>query len=154
VEALVAKEETLHRDARQTSGVGSATGCFAAWLHAVTGGQPLLITQMMHALLEEGALALRPEADGCWRLDIRLMPPARGYGRGGLPAHVQDVIAARLARLAPTARDLLVAAAALGTRFTFEQICRVAAVPEREALEALDALVRHQMLREEDEEGW
>jgi adenylate cyclase len=71
-----------------------------------------------------------------------------------LPARVQDAIGARLRRLDPASQKLLVAAAVIGTRFTFENLCQVAEVPERAALDALDVLVRARVLREENQDGW
>ena len=60
----------------------------------------------------------------------------------------------RLGRLRQPARALLVAGAMLGTHFTFEQVCHVAELPEREALEGLDEAVRAHLLREDAMGGY
>ena len=68
---------------------------------------------------------------------------------GLVPPRVRDVIRARLARLSPAAATLLAASSVLDHGFTYEQICQVADVGEREGLPALDELLGSRLLLEE-----
>jgi DNA-binding SARP family transcriptional activator len=123
------------------------------WLYDETGGHPLFMIELLQALLAGGVLGLRTHTARGWVVAPRTGLPESG-GCWELPRQVQDVIAARLRRLNPASRELLVAGAMLATRFTFDQLWRVAEIPERDALDALDVLVRARVLREEGEEGW
>ncbi|HWE61312.1 MAG TPA: AAA family ATPase, partial [Chloroflexota bacterium] len=131
----------------------SAETRFGAWLAAETGGQPFFIMETLRALLEEGALALRPNAAGGCALDVRvaLRDPERLHNV--VPARVQEVIRTQLGRLSQNALALLMAGAALGSHFTFEQLCHIAEMPEQDALEGLDEAVRAYLLCE-DAMGW
>ena len=135
------------------AGKDSAAARFGTWLYGETGGQPLFMRELLNALLEEGVLGLHTTAAGGCALDARVALEEIGRPMG-LPIRVQEVVGARLRRLDPASRELLVAGAVGGTRFTFEHLCEVAELPERAALDALDVLVRARVLREEDEEGW
>jgi DNA-binding SARP family transcriptional activator len=135
------------------AGEDSTAARFGTWLYGETGGQPLFMKELLHALLEEGVLGLHTNAAGVWALETRVALEEIGRHRA-LPLRVQEVVRARLRRLDPASRELLVAGAIVGTRFTFEHLCQVAELPERAALDALDVLVRARVLREEDEEGW
>jgi DNA-binding SARP family transcriptional activator len=136
-------------DAQQHGG-DSAEARFAAWLVAETGGQPFFIMETLLALLENGALTLRPDGAGGWALDVRVALRDPERLQPVLPTRVQEVIRARLGRLSQSAMALLVAGAALGTRFTFEQLRHVAQISEREALDGLEEAVRAHLVREDE----
>jgi DNA-binding SARP family transcriptional activator len=131
----------------------STAARFGTWLYSKTGGRPLFIKELLHALLEEGVLALHTNEAGIWALDPRMALEEIGR-QLVLPPRVQEVVRARLRRLDTASRELLVAGTVVGTRFSFEHLCQVAELPERAALDALDVLVRARVLREEDQEGW
>ena len=131
---------------------------FARWLYRETGGQPFYVTETIRALLQEGKLVLRPAGSGPPTLGF---PPGEGSalawtdatgGAGTVPPGVRAVIRNRLARLPATAFDLVVAAALLGQRFAFGEICRVAGLPRREALGDLDRLLATDLLAESKRE--
>src|ERR1700730_6748314 len=63
------------------------------------------------------------------------------------PGGVREMIHALLARLAPTARKLLVAGSLFGQRFTFHQLCGVAGLSEEDGLPAIDDVMRVHLLR-------
>ncbi|HWE63271.1 MAG TPA: AAA family ATPase, partial [Chloroflexota bacterium] len=139
--------------AQQAAGE-SAEARFGAWLAAETGGHPFFIVETLKELLNDGAVALRPDAARGWAFDLRgTLRGLEGLQRQ-VPARVQEVIMTRLGRLGQPARALLVAGAVLGTHFTFEQVCRVAELSEREALEGLDEAVRAHLLREDALAGY
>src|SRR4028118_1211871 len=77
-----------------------------------------------------------------------LHPSEPSASRAVLPPSVRQIIQARLAPLPPAARDLLAAASVLGQGFTFELLCEVGRLTEDEALPALDAVVRSNVLHE------
>jgi predicted ATPase len=84
-------------------------------LAIAAGGNPLLLEQATLAILERGDSDLAP-----------------------VPATVIDAIQARFASLPPTAREVLLAAAALGPRFAYRAIAMVteSAMPDRWAIDA------------------
>lgn len=126
---------------------------FAAWLYAETSGWPLAIADTLQMLLEDGALGLREELAGGWVLDIAAAGWQHRQRHGVLPPRVQETIAARLRRLEPLTLTVLAAAAVVGTRFTFEHLCQVAEIPERDTVDALDMAVRARLLCEDDVPG-
>jgi DNA-binding SARP family transcriptional activator len=144
---------TLTGMAAGHAGDGSTAARFGTWLYGETGGQPLFIKELLHALLEEGVLGLHTNAAGVWALEAHVALEEIGRHLA-LPLRVREVVRTRLRRLDPASRELLLAGAIVGTRFTFEHLWQVAELPERAALDALDVLVRARVLREEDEEGW
>jgi hypothetical protein len=144
--AMLAGLEAGHAEA------DSAAARLGTWLYGETGGHPLFVRELLRALVEDGVLRLQTTDDG-WALDMRMALETIARPMA-LPVRVQDVVGARLRRLDPASRELLVAAAVIGTRFTFEHLCQVAELPEGTALDALDVLVRARVLREENQEGW
>jgi hypothetical protein len=150
VEALAGAESP---EAQQAAGE-SAEARFGAWLAVETGGQPFFIVETLKALLQEGAVALRPDATRGWTLDVRgALRDPEGVQRL-VPARVHEVIMTHVSRRSQAAVTLLVAGAVLGTRFTFEQVRHVADLSEREALASLDEAVRAHLLREDELGGY
>ena len=123
---------------------------FARWIFTETRGQPFYIVETVRTLLERGASASPPGAEATWTKDL-LHPPERSATRSVLPPSVRQIIQARLAPLPQAARDLLAAASILGQGFTFELLCEVGRLTEDEALPALDAVVRGNLLHETGE---
>lgn len=132
---------------------GAADTSFTRWLFTETRGQPLFIVETLRALVERGAVVPRLHADGRWSMDITADLVEKTAPGGVLARGVQEVIHFRLARLTSTSQVLLTAAGVLGEGFTFEQVFRVAGVGEDDALQALDELLRAQLLREIRDEG-
>jgi predicted ATPase len=145
LEALAGAEPP---DAQQPA-CESAEARFGAWLAAETGGQPFFIVETLKALLQDGAVALRPDAVRGWTLDVRgALQDPEGVPRL-VPARVHEAIMTHVSRRSQAAKALLVAGAVLGTPFAFEQVRQVAELSEREALEGLDEAVRAHLLRED-----
>jgi DNA-binding SARP family transcriptional activator len=69
-------------------------------------------------------------------------------GQTVLPESVREVIRGRLVRLSPAARELLAAAAAIGTEFPFILVQGAAGLDEETAAEALEELVRRRVLED------
>ncbi|HUR79048.1 MAG TPA: AAA family ATPase [Acidimicrobiales bacterium] len=81
-----------------------------------TGGNPFFTNQVLRHLAESGALVFH---DGHWDAPAQLTE---------LPSGVTDVVAQRLARLAPSTNELLAVAAVGGERFSHAVIGRAARV--------------------------
>jgi len=113
-----------------------------------TGGHPLFLAETIKTLLHRGVLTVRLGADAGWV--VALAPEARDTDalRGLVPESVREAIGAQLSRLSPPASELLVAGAVLGSGFTFEQLIRIAALPEDEGLSALDEVLASRLIRE------
>ncbi len=75
----------------------------------VAGGSPYLLEQMVRTFLASGTLI--PREDGHWDVDLDKLDDAQ------LPLSVDDAIAARIASMAPSERQLLERAATMGSVF-------------------------------------
>jgi DNA-binding CsgD family transcriptional regulator len=100
--------------------------CFAA-----TGGNPLLLRELAHALKQEGVSAGGTEARGVERL---------------VPEAVARHVLVRLARLPPAASALARSAAVLGGGAELHDAATLADLPAATAAEALDGLVSADIL--------
>lgn len=98
VEALLAEHGVDDDDARRQA---------AAAVHDATGGNPLLVVELLQLLRSQGVLVADPsvEAPG-WRLELPVVPTELPRGA--------EVLRQRLAKLDPGARAVLRAAAAAG----------------------------------------
>ena len=120
---------------------------FARWIFTETRGQPFYIVETLRALFERGMLASPYCENATWVTDT-VSAPEWSESRAVLPLGVRQIIQARIAPLPHAARDLLAAASVLGQGFTFELLCEVGRLTEDEALPALDAVVRGNLLHE------
>jgi DNA-binding SARP family transcriptional activator len=126
---------------------------FGEWLFAETEGQPFYLIETLKVLLERGVLASHPNDDGGWSIDFTAAMEHETVVRGFFPPSVREVIVARLDRLTPNAFALLVAGAVLGQGITFERLCQVADLTERDGLLALDEVLHSGLLYESEREG-
>src|SRR5215211_1380827 len=108
---------------------------FAAALHAGSGGNPLYLAALLDAVRREG---IDPTADHAAHV-LELGPEAVTRG-----------VAARLARLPDDASKLLRAAAILGDRTTLSFVAELAGLDAAAALNAAGALLRHDLLAQEN----
>jgi DNA-binding SARP family transcriptional activator/predicted ATPase len=120
---------------------------FALWLQRESGGVPFFLAEMIAALLDRGALVLRPEPGDA--ASVAITPALRELDQTQrlLPAGVRDVLRARLAPLSEAAFSLLGAAAILGQRSTFAELCRVAELDTASGLAELDELLDRRLLQ-------
>jgi diguanylate cyclase (GGDEF)-like protein len=109
-------------------------------LHAETAGNPLYVYELTAALVEEGRLL--PDGSGRWEVALPLNAPLP------LPTGIREIVARRLARLSPAARELLGAAAVLGERFDLRRLDAVGALPPEALSAALDELLARRLIRE------
>jgi DNA-binding SARP family transcriptional activator/tetratricopeptide (TPR) repeat protein len=134
VEALLDSMLTLVAEERQP---------LARALHAESGGNPLYIVELVHALAEEERLAL--DAEGVWKLTT----PLEGESLP-LPETLREAARERLARLEPGTRKVLEAAAVLGPRSEPALLEAIAGLAPTEFSAALDALLSRRLLRESE----
>lgn len=107
------------------------TATLGGRLHDETGGNALFLVESLKSLLEQGSLA--PTADGGWNLPAADEPlPA--------PASIQDLIAGRLARLAPSLRTALELVAVSGEDADFPVLSQAGVVEAAALPSTLEAL--------------
>ncbi|HEX8994947.1 MAG TPA: AAA family ATPase [Ktedonobacterales bacterium] len=113
----------------------------AMWLFRETEGNPLFVVETMRAGLEKiPAGGDRNEGDGAQR-SLTVAP--------ALPPRVYAVIADRLARLSPGARELAALAATIGRAFRLDVVAHAGGVDEGVAVRALDELWQRRIVREQ-----
>jgi len=106
-------------------------------LYRETEGNPFFLTSILQSL-----------SDG----EIQLETLSR-EDPGLLPDALRAAVRARITHVPEDIRPTLETAAVLGRRFDFDTLLDVTRVPEERLLEALEALVRRRLLREEPEGG-
>ncbi len=129
----------------------SALGDF---LFAHTGGQPLYLLETLKLFRDQHWLVPRLNADGTWGLEptgemtaVLLQKQSR---RAMLPPSVRAMILARLAKLAPPARQLVMASAVLGNQATAKLLWQLAEVEVQPGIEGLEEAIGSGILREEE----
>lgn len=129
-------------DARATAEVmrashaGDPAPALVAALQARTGGNPLFV----EALLER-ALAASPAGDVVMAAGDALTEPV-------LPERVTDLLLEEISALSSNARENLAIASAVGEKFTYELLLRVAGGKEETTLDALDEAVSARIIHE------
>src|SRR6266568_1731354 len=132
----------------------------ADFLFAQTGGQPWYLLETLKLLWDRELLVPRLGADGTWRLepsvDLAASVAQEGSRRELLPPSVRTLIQARLARLTPTARRLVMASAVLGIQATAQHLWQVTELGSLSSgqgthagVEALEEAIRSGILRKE-----
>ena len=102
---------------------------------ARTDGVPLFLEELTKTIIESGLLH---EEDGHYALDGALPPLA-------IPTTLHDSLMARLDRLAPV-REVAQIGAAIGREFSYPLLSAVAQQPDDRLKEALDQLVRAELV--------
>jgi class 3 adenylate cyclase/predicted ATPase len=102
---------------------------------ARTDGVPLFLEELTKTIIESGLLR---EEDGHYALDGALPPLA-------IPTTLHDSLMARLDRLAPV-REVAQIGAAIGREFSYPLLSAVAQQPDDRLKEALDRLVRVELV--------
>jgi class 3 adenylate cyclase/tetratricopeptide (TPR) repeat protein len=102
---------------------------------ARTDGVPLFLEELTKTIIESGLLR---EEDGHYALDGALPPLA-------IPTTLHDSLMARLDRLAPV-REVAQIGAAIGREFSYPLLSAVAQQPDDRLKEALDRLVRAELM--------
>ena len=106
-------------------------------LHRETEGNPFFLTSILQSL-SEGQTQLEPRASGA---------------PGWLPDAWRAAVRVRLAHVPKEIRPVLETAAVFGRRFDFDTLLDVTREPEEQLLDAVEALVKRRLLREEPEGG-
>ncbi len=126
---------------------------FSHWLFTETDGQPLFLTEALKVLVEEGVVRPTPTAapaasagQAVWQLNWSRFDAQRSGS--GISAGVRELIQGWLTRISGPARDLLMAAAVLAQAASFDNLCHVSGLDERQAVAALEELLKRQLLIE------
>jgi DNA-binding SARP family transcriptional activator len=130
---------------RRSLGSGQTAPLFEARLYRETGGNPLFILEILRSLYDEGLLFR--DAEGRWSTPWDETTVA--YAELRLPPVVEQVIARRLAQLAPAERAVLETAAVLGGGFDFHLLQATSDQAADRLLPALHALVHRHFLVEQ-----
>ncbi len=109
----------------------------AARLHDETEGNPFFLISILQSL-SEGETRLDPRSSG---------------GTGFLPDALRAAVRVRLAHVPKKLRPTLETAAVLGRRFDFDTLLEVTGKSEEQRLDAVEALVKRHLLREEPDGG-
>ena len=113
-----------------------------------TGGQPFYLIEMLKLLLERSHFAPCPGENGARLGDfaatiIRELNEARPF-----PPSVRELVSLRLDQLSPSGIDFLAAGAVLEQEASFERLCLVADLSEKEGLTALDEVLHSGLAHE------
>jgi diguanylate cyclase (GGDEF)-like protein/putative nucleotidyltransferase with HDIG domain len=111
-----------------------------AYLHRYSEGNPLLATQLVRMLVDDGALRYE---HGRWAL--------RAERDGGLPSALTGLMDRRLERLSDNTRKILNTAAVIGRVFDIDLAMAAGAGPEDEVLDALDEGIAHAVVEPMEE---
>ncbi|MDB4876780.1 MAG: diguanylate cyclase [Gemmatimonadetes bacterium] len=114
---------------------GDASRELVDYLQRYSEGNPLLATQLVRMLLEDGAVRFD---NGCWTL--------RAEREEGLPSALTGLMDRRLDRLSPEARKILNTAAVIGRVFDIDLAIAAGAGGEDEILDALDEAIAHAVI--------
>jgi len=108
----------------------------AELIAARTGGNPFFLEEVVRNLAETGIVA---GSRGGYRL-------AGEVSQVAIPGSVQSVLAARIDRLGPQAKDVIAAAAVIGREFDRDLIERVARIPPAELDATIERLVEAELI--------
>ncbi|MEP6491390.1 MAG: tetratricopeptide repeat protein [bacterium] len=114
---------------------GEASRELLAYLHRYSEGNPLLATQLVRMLVDDGAVRYEHAK---WTM--------RSEREGDLPAVLTGLMDRRLERLSPNARRILNTAAVIGRVFDVDLAMAAGAGLEDEVLDALDEGIAHAVI--------
>ncbi len=134
--ARLGPEETSSLVTALADSIPDASG-LAERLHQETEGNPFFLISILQSL-SEGETRLEPRASGA---------------PGLLPDALRAAVRVRLTHVPKGLRPVLESAAVLGRRFDFDTLLDATHEPEERLLEALEALVKRRLMREEPEGG-
>lgn len=119
---------------------GDASRDLLAYLQRYSEGNPLLATQLVRMLLDDGAVRYE---HGRWAL--------RSERESDLPAALTGLMDRRLERLSDMTRRVLNTAAVIGRSFDVDLAMAAGAGPEDEVLDALDEGIAHAVIEPANE---
>ncbi|MFZ1395461.1 MAG: AAA family ATPase, partial [Candidatus Promineifilaceae bacterium] len=144
----LSEPETTHLLDRLLTAQPSEVSRFRDWLFTETAGQPLFLTEMLKALVDEGVVAHAASSADGWQVDwAKLQEQATTMH---IWPGVREIVRGWLQRLTDSASQLLAATAVLVEEASFNHLYRVAGLDENEAITALDELLARQILLEAD----
>lgn len=114
--------------------LGARADDVAPLLYAETEGNPLFLKELMHSLVQGGALYHDPQ--GRWRLTVTELSAAH------VPENVRELIVALVRRAPQQARSLVGLASVIGRDFALAVMQEILHKPEEKILDDLDSLRR------------
>ena len=119
-------------------GAGAVPDAIQKAILDATEGNPFFLEELFRSLADTGMLVV--DADGRWRFEAR--------GGPHIPRTVERVLLARIDRLPPDEKEVLVAASVLGREFSLELVTGLV-TDDRVVRSALDSLDRIGLVRTE-----
>jgi predicted ATPase/DNA-binding SARP family transcriptional activator len=120
------------------------------FLFTQTGGHPFYLLEMLKLLREREWLVPQLGAHGTWQLTLtREISTAIAQERLRhelFPPSVRSLIQARIAKLSPPSRQLVMASAVLGTQSSAQNLCQVAQLDVQTGIEALEEALKSGLL--------
>lgn len=107
-----------------------ATEHLAGLVHRRTLGNPFFVSQVLHQLVDEGALHF-DHAGRCWTWDVEAIRAL------GVTDNVVDLLTSRLSELDPACQRALQLAACIGNRFELSALAAISGATRSETLAAL-----------------
>jgi class 3 adenylate cyclase len=107
-------------------------------VHAETGGNPFFVSEVLRHLAETGAIE---QHAGRWVVADPSAPIV-------LPEGIRDVVGRRISTLPDTTQRLLSTAAVIGPEFALDLVAAVSGLDDDTTLDALEAALNAQLLRE------
>ena len=110
----------------------------AGLVHAQTAGNPFFVREVLHHLVEKGAIVQR---DGRW-------VTAQPVGEVDVPDSVREVVGRRLGRLGDETGNMLALAAVVGEYFELDLLGAASGQPEEAVVSALGPAVAARLVKE------
>ncbi len=131
----------------ESTGATGESEALANWLQRQSSGVPLLLAELIAALVDRGFLRLQRDHDGAAPLAVTLPLHELDQALRPMPGGIREVILTRLAPLSPAAFAMLGAAAVLGQRSTFAVLGGVAELDAAHGPAALDELLERRLIQ-------
>jgi DNA-binding CsgD family transcriptional regulator len=120
-------------------GAGQQTLALSRSVYRTTAGNPLFVREMCRALIAAHAVQ---QTERGWTVHSTTLPSP--------PETLRELVAARIARLAPAVRRILEVAAIFGQTFTFPLLQQVLDASEEATLEGLEEAADAHIIAEDD----
>lgn len=117
-------------------------------LVSVSAGNPFVVSEYLHAAVEEGLMSRRD--DGSWEIDDQVTENSNASDVLSMSRRVSQLLEGRLERLDASDRDLVDVAAVIGRRFERALLVRVSNLSADKLDLALERLVERRILTESD----
>jgi tetratricopeptide (TPR) repeat protein len=125
---------------------------FVDFLDAKSEGNPFFVAEYLRLAVAEHVL--ERDARGCWGIADSGAGGAAAYSDLPLPQSQRQMVELRLGRVSPASQAVLHAAAVMGRVFDLEILRRVLDMEDQHLLDALDEMIRRQILEPGEDGGF